>query len=89
MKAKKVSVVEMQWCEERGEVVEKGQAAEVKKEMEEDKKTEEDQRKDLQRNVNTHLHTHCQIESMLDKLIHPRLNWLTGTIRQSFKMSSK
>lgn len=39
--------------------------------------------------MNAHLRTHCRIESVLDKLIHPGLNWLTSSIRQTLKMPLK
>lgn len=51
-------------------------------------KTEADQRLDLQR-MNTHLCAQCQTESLQDKLIHPKINWLTSSIRQTFEMSLK
>lgn len=70
-----------------GKVVEKGQATAIKRERM--TKTKMDQRKDLQRSVSTQLHTHCQIESFLDKLIHPRVNLLTGSNKQTFKMPLK
>lgn len=55
-------------------VVEGRRVTEVKKENGEPKGT--DQRRDFQRSSNTHLQMFCQIESVLDKLIHPEFNWL-------------
>lgn len=64
-------------------VVENGRATEREKD-----KNEADQRVDLQR-MNTHLCAKCQTESLQDKFIYPKINWLTSSIRQTSKMSLK